>query len=78
VNSLKRDINPMPQFVREALEQRDLMSAYLARPPYQQNEYLGWISGARREGTQKRRLDQMLHELQQGDAYMGMRYRARV
>jgi uncharacterized protein YdeI (YjbR/CyaY-like superfamily) len=78
VNSLKRDINPMPGFVRQALEQCDLMSTYLARPPYHQNDYLGWISGAKREDTQKRRLDQMLHELQQGDAYMGMRYRARV
>jgi uncharacterized protein YdeI (YjbR/CyaY-like superfamily) len=77
VNSLKRDLNPMPQFVREALEQRDLMAAYLARPPYQQNDYLGWISGAKRKDTQKRRLDQMLQELHQGDAYMGMRYRAR-
>jgi uncharacterized protein YdeI (YjbR/CyaY-like superfamily) len=78
VNSLKRDINPMPQFVREALEQRDLISAYLARPPYQQNDYLGWISGAKRKDTQDRRLDQMLQELHQGDAYMGMSYRARV
>jgi uncharacterized protein YdeI (YjbR/CyaY-like superfamily) len=77
VNSLKRDLNPMPQFVREALEQRDLMSAYLARPPYQQNDYLGWIIGAKREDTQKRRLDQMLYELEQGDAYMGMRYAVR-
>jgi uncharacterized protein YdeI (YjbR/CyaY-like superfamily) len=77
VNSLKRDVNPMPGFVREALEQRDLMSAYLARPPYQQNDYLGWISGAKRKDTQKRRLDQMLQELEQGDAYMGMRYGAR-
>jgi uncharacterized protein YdeI (YjbR/CyaY-like superfamily) len=78
MNSLRREINPMPQFVREALEERDLMSAYLARPPYQQNDYLGWISGAKREDTQKRRLDQMLYELEQGDAYMRMRYRARV
>jgi uncharacterized protein YdeI (YjbR/CyaY-like superfamily) len=66
----------MPGFVREALEQRDLMSAYLARPPYQQNDYLGWISRAKREGTQKRRLEQMLYELEHGDAYMGMRYHA--
>jgi uncharacterized protein YdeI (YjbR/CyaY-like superfamily) len=78
VNSLKRDLNPMPQFVREALEQHDLISAYLARPPYQQNDYLGWIGGAKREDTQKRRLDQMLYELEQGDAYMGMKYHARV
>jgi len=31
----------MPDFFREALEARGLMEAYRARPPYQQNDYIG-------------------------------------
>jgi hypothetical protein len=33
----------MPTDVRRALEQADLMRAYDARPPYQRNDYIGWI-----------------------------------
>jgi len=51
------------------------MSAYRARPAYQQNDYIGWIVGAKREQTGKRRLTQMLEELKQGDVYMNMTYR---
>jgi uncharacterized protein YdeI (YjbR/CyaY-like superfamily) len=50
------------------------MSAYKARPPYQQNDYLGWIARAKREETRQRRLDQMLAELQDGATYMKMRW----
>ena len=38
---LKRPIYPMPDFVRQALTERGLMDAYRARPPYQQNDYIG-------------------------------------
>ena len=33
---------PMPPFVEAALTQRALMEAYRGRPPYQQNDYIGW------------------------------------
>jgi hypothetical protein len=36
----------MPAFVRSALQKRRLMEAYRGRPPYQQNDYLAWISRA--------------------------------
>ena len=65
----------MPDFVREALEQRDLMEAYRARPPYQQNDYIGWINHAKRMDTKQKRLKQMLDELERGDVYMKMNYR---
>ena len=42
---------------------------------YQQNDYLGWIVGAKRKETTERRLKQMLAELERGDRYMNMRYR---
>ena len=33
----------MPDYVRQALNQRGLMDAYHSRPPYQQNDYLGTL-----------------------------------
>lgn len=67
----------MPAFVRDALIERGLMDAYSARPPYQRNDYVGWIARAKREETRQRRLDQMLAELGSGDRYMKMAYRGR-
>jgi len=62
----------MPDFFREALEARGLMEAYNARPPYQRNDYIGWITRAKRVETQEKRLNQMLDELKKGDVYMKM------
>jgi uncharacterized protein YdeI (YjbR/CyaY-like superfamily) len=62
----------MPDYVREALDQRRLMDTYHSRPPYQQNDYIGWISRARLEATKLKRLDQMLDELEGGKYYMNM------
>ena len=72
MGTLRRPINEMPEFVRLALVERQLTSAYEARPPYQRNDYLGWIARAKREDTQRRRLDQMLDELEAADRYMKM------
>jgi len=36
--NLKRPINPMPAFVRDALEAKKLTAAYESRPPYQRND----------------------------------------
>jgi uncharacterized protein YdeI (YjbR/CyaY-like superfamily) len=64
----------MPDYVKEALEERGLFDAYKSRPPYQQNDYVGWITRAKREATRQKRLAQMLDELEQGDVYMKMEY----
>jgi uncharacterized protein YdeI (YjbR/CyaY-like superfamily) len=72
----KRPRYEMPDFFREALETRGLMEAYRARPPYQQNDYIGWITRARLETTRQKRLDQMLDELKRGDVYMKMKWNA--
>jgi uncharacterized protein YdeI (YjbR/CyaY-like superfamily) len=74
-SSLSRPIQPMPDFVRQALEEHDLMAAYRDRPPYQQNDYLGWINRAKRPATKEKRLSQMLEELRRGDVYMKMAYK---
>jgi uncharacterized protein YdeI (YjbR/CyaY-like superfamily) len=74
---LSRPIQPMPDFVKESLEARGLMAPYRGRPPYQQNDYLSWINRAKRPETKRRRLEQMLDELERGDVYMKMEYRSR-
>ncbi len=73
--NLKRPRYPMPDFVREALLGRGLMDAYRERPAYQQNDYIGWITRAKRQETVGNRLAQMLDELESGDKYMNMPYR---
>ncbi len=65
----------MPDFVQDALHKRGLMEAYRSRPPYQQNDYIGWIIRAKRPETKEKRLAQMLNELEGGDKYMKMAYR---
>jgi len=74
---LKRKINPMPEDIEERLIRENLMDAYRRRPPYQQNDYLGWILKARRPETREKRIAQMLTELYRGEKYMGMDYRAK-
>lgn len=69
---LTRPRQPMPDFVRDALSERHLMEAYRARPDYQQNDHLSWITRARRPETVEKRLQQMLDELEVGGLYMGM------
>lgn len=73
-SKLSRPIQPMPDWVREALEVHGLLAAYRERPPYQQNDYLSWIARAKRPATKQKRLDQMLDELERGDVYMKMRW----
>jgi uncharacterized protein YdeI (YjbR/CyaY-like superfamily) len=72
---LKRPLHPMPEFIRTALESRNLIEAYHQRPAYQQNDYIGWITRAKLPATRQKRLEQMLDELFRGDVYMKMAYR---
>ncbi|HTN85794.1 MAG TPA: YdeI/OmpD-associated family protein, partial [Sorangium sp.] len=54
-SGLKRPRYPMPDFVKAALEGRGLMEAYKQRPAYQQNDYIGWITRAKRQETKESR-----------------------
>jgi uncharacterized protein YdeI (YjbR/CyaY-like superfamily) len=65
----------MPEDVRAALIERGLMDAYHARPDYQQNDYIGWITRAKRDATRQKRLAQMLEELEGGERYMNMAWK---
>jgi uncharacterized protein YdeI (YjbR/CyaY-like superfamily) len=64
----------MPEFVKEALEERGLTDEYEKRPAYQQNDYIGWINGAKLQETKDKRLHQMLDELEMGGVYMKMEH----
>ncbi len=74
MSGLSRPIHPMPDFVEKALEDNGLMELYHSRPPYQQNDYIGWINRAVRQETRLKRLNQMIEELKEGDVYMKMKY----
>lgn len=67
----------MPEFMWAALVEQGLDGTYRSRPPYQQNDYIGWIMRAKQEETRDRRLAQMLDELRSGDRYMKMAYNAK-
>lgn len=71
----RRERYAIPDFVMEALTKSKLFDAYEERPPYQRNDYVGWISSAKRPVTQQARLAQMLDELGRGDVYMKMSYK---
>ncbi len=68
----RRPKQPMPDDVLELLEQRGLLERYNERPHYQRNDYLGWIARAVRPETRRKRISQMLDELDAGGIYMGM------
>lgn len=75
-SSLNRPIHPVPEFVMQALSERNLLNAYRERPAYQQNAYIGWINKAKRQETKQKRLSQMLYELEIGGVYMNMKHAA--
>ena len=75
-SGLKRQQYPIPEFVSQALNERGLIGAYRDRPAYQQNDYIGWISRAKRQETKEKRLSQMLDELEAGGVYMNMKHPA--
>lgn len=65
----------MPADIARLLEERGLTASYEERPPYQRNDYLGWIARARRDETRQHRIEQMLEELAGGELYMKMHWR---
>lgn len=79
-NKAERVLRPrheIPDYVTERLQEEDLTAQYEARPPYQRNDYIGWITKAKRPETRQKRLNQMMDELRAGNAYMGMAYQVK-
>ena len=75
-SKLKREKHSMPAYIKQALEDNHVFSDYLARPAYQQNDYIGWIERAKRQETKDKRLKQMIDELRIGGIYMKMKHPA--
>jgi uncharacterized protein YdeI (YjbR/CyaY-like superfamily) len=71
---MKRERYPLPKYIKLALQKNGVTQDYLERPPYQQNDYIGWIERAKREDTKQKRLQQMLEELRVGGIYMKMEH----
>lgn len=68
----RRPPQPMPDDVAQELDVRGVAADYAARPYYQRNDYLSWIGRAKRVETRRKRIEQMLDELDAGGVYMGM------
>jgi hypothetical protein len=66
---------PMPASTRRALVAGGVMDAYRARPPYQRNDYIWWVTSPAREATKQKRLAQMIAELGRGGVYMNMKWK---
>ena len=73
---MPRANHELPQDVRRALAERGVLAASRQRPPYQQNDYVGWITRAKLPATRAKRLQQMLDELERGGVYMHMKWRS--
>jgi uncharacterized protein YdeI (YjbR/CyaY-like superfamily) len=77
-SKLKRPVYVMPEFIESALHDSGLRVKYDARPAYQRNDYIGWITRAKLEATRQKRLNQMLSELRAGTKYMNMSYKVQA
>lgn len=71
-SNLQRKRHPMPESVKQALIENNVLEDYYDRPAYQQNDYLGWIARAKQDATRAKRLNQMIDELKRGGVYMKM------
>lgn len=73
---MARARHPMPPDVLAALKRSRLLADYEARPAYQRNDYIGWITRAARDETREKRTAQMIDELRRGGVYMKMAHPA--
>lgn len=71
---LTRRKHTLPSDIKSRLESQGLMGDYKARPAYQQNDYIGWITSAKLPATREKRLTQMFDELRVGGVYMKMKH----
>ena len=66
----------MPDDVMEALKTEKVLADFEARPAYQRNDHVGWITRAARDETRQKRIAQMIDELRTGGVYMKMEHPA--
>jgi len=75
--SITRPEKELPEGLLAKLISNDLLEVYNKRPRYQRTDYISWIEKAVRAETKEKRTAQMIEELKNGDAYMGMAYNAK-
>ncbi len=68
--NLRRQPHELPEDVKVALEQNSVRADYDARPAYQRKDYLAWIIRAQHPDLRKKRLNQMLKELEVGGIFL--------
>jgi hypothetical protein len=70
----------MPDFVRDALNEKGRMEACRSHPLYQPNDYIGslCVRGGKLESTRQKRLNQMLDERKGGRVYMNMKWKKTI
>jgi hypothetical protein len=68
---VKREPWPMPDYFAEALKKNKKAAAFFTelKPTYQR-EYLGWVSGAKRDETKERRLRETIKALAAGRKWL--------
>ena len=71
--TLTRIRHKLPDYIRDALNERKLMDAYRDRPDYQQNDYIGWITGAKRDETKQKALGAHLLRAGAGECWMSLK-----
>ena len=71
---VKKSVLDLPGTIKNILLAEDVLEAYENRPFYQRNDYIHWITDAKREETRNKRIRQMLEELRAGNIYMNMEY----
>lgn len=74
---LRRERHPMPADIKALLKKERCAALYSARPAYQQNDYVGWITRSKRSETRIKRMQQMITELKAGNVYMKMKWNAK-
>jgi hypothetical protein len=75
--TLKRKVNPVPAKIKTLMNEEGVWVAYQHRPPYQRNDYMGWINKAKLDVTKEKRTRQMIEELKKGNVYMKMKWSPR-
>lgn len=73
---IMRERHAMPDDVLATLKSENVLADFEARPAYQQNDYVGWITRAARDETRHKRITQMIDELRKGGVYMKMNHPA--
>jgi len=74
---MTRRVHDIPDYVAAVLDENALWERCRARPPYRQNDYIGWITRRKREETRAKRRGAMPGELRAGSGYMGMEWRVK-